>query len=223
VSKASQCDQGSDHWLVKTILSAKDNGIPETPSYNVSKANWPKFHEVLVTHLTAQTAVPTTTAEIDERSVEQVNILQKAMGESMPLKQPSPRRKTRWWTPELTALGQAQKSLKNRWRRVKTALNRQRWREKANEYTSEISRTKTKHWQEYVKSLDGKTIWDVKRYLTQSMAQTTIPTLDNAVETYEEITNTLKRSFFPPPPPAIRQELEHAKHPPAVHYDASIT
>jgi hypothetical protein len=55
------------------------------------------------------------------------------------------------------------------------------------------------------------------------MAQTTIPTLDNAAETYEEITNTLKRSFFRPPLPAIMQELEYAKYPPAVHYNASIT
>jgi hypothetical protein len=55
---ASQCDQGSDHWPVETILSAKDNRTSETPSYNISKANWPKFHKVLVTHLTAQTTVP---------------------------------------------------------------------------------------------------------------------------------------------------------------------
>jgi Endonuclease-reverse transcriptase len=199
---ASQCDQGSDHWPVETILSAKDNRISETPSYNVSKANWPRFHEVLVTYLTAQTAVPTTTAEIEERSAELVNILQTAMAESMPLRQPSPRCK-RWWTPELTALGRAQKSLKNRWRRAKTACNRRLWREKANEYTSEISRTKTTHWQEYVKSLDGKTIWDVKRYLTQSSVQTTIPTLDNVAETYEEMTDTLKCRFFPPLSPAI--------------------
>jgi hypothetical protein len=72
------------------MLSAKDNRIPETPSYNVSKANWSKFHKVLVTHFKAQTAVPITTVEIDERSAELVNILQKAMAGSMPLKKPSP-------------------------------------------------------------------------------------------------------------------------------------
>jgi hypothetical protein len=55
------------------------------------------------------------------------------------------------------------------------------------------------------------------------MVQTNIPTLDNAAETYEELTDTLKRRLFPPPPPAIMQGLDHAQHPPAVHYDASIT
>jgi hypothetical protein len=53
--------------------------------------------------------------------------------------------------------------------------------------------------------------------------QTTIPTLDNVAETYEEMADTLKRRFFPPPLPAMLYDLNHAKHPPAVHYEASIT
>jgi hypothetical protein len=35
--------------------------------------------------------------------------------------------------------------------------------------------------------------------------------------------DTLKHRFFPLPLPAIMQDLNHTKHPPAVYYDASIT
>jgi hypothetical protein len=53
--------------------------------------------------------------------------------------------------------------------------------------------------------------------------QTTIPTLDNVDVTYEEIADTLKCRFFPPTSPAIIQDLDHTKHPSAVHYDSSST
>jgi hypothetical protein len=219
---AEQCDQGSDHCPVETIVRFQGFTVLEQPSYNIHKTVWPKFHEALVAQLAADIETPQRRHEIEERSMELVQALQTAIEKSTPLKRPCPLSK-RWWTPELTALGRAQKSLKNRWRRSRTADDKQRWRIKANEYKGEIAKSKAKHWQKYISALDGKTVWDVKRYLEQTTTQPTIPTLENGAKSYEEIADMLSTNFFPQPPPACMQDLQGAKYPKAVKYKPIIT
>src|ERR1700739_4344563 len=104
-------------------------------------------------------------------------------------------------------LHRAQKTLKNRWQRTKSNRDWKRWRVKANEYSNAIARAKAKHWQEFVQALDGESIWDVMRYLSQTATQTVIPALGETAETHEEIANTLQQTFFPQPPPPYLTDL----------------
>jgi Reverse transcriptase (RNA-dependent DNA polymerase) len=92
------------------------------------------------------------------------------------------------------------------------------------EYTKEITRAKDRTWQEFVRTSNEKTIWEVKKYLSGTRGQYIIPTMEGKAETFEDITNTLSKHFFPQPPPAdLRDVYETKYYPDPVEYQAKIT
>src|SRR5262249_42710552 len=148
-------------------------------------------------------------AGIDKCVTQLVNTVQHAMKETTPLKRPRPHAK-RWWTRRLTVLRREANKLRNKYRRTGQEQHRRTWRNKANEYTKEIAQAKATTWQGFVENINAESIWQAKKFLSGVSPQTVIPTLDGIAETYEQMADTLQRSFFPSPPPADLSDLRHA-------------
>ena len=79
-----------------------------------------------------------------------------------------------------------------------------------------------KTWKDFVQNTDRKKIWKVKEYLSGAVSQTVIPTLDGKAGTYEEMSDCLRRSFFPPPPAADLKDIRQATYPQEVQYRPNI-
>jgi hypothetical protein len=221
---ADENDQGSDHLPIETCLSSTGNSIPEDSRLDFSRADWGKFHELLKAKLPPlpPTSALSNPAGIDRCVTQLVNVIQHAMTETTPKKRPCPHSK-RWWTRRLTTLRRQSNRLRNKYRRTRQEQDKKIWRTKANEYTREITEAKAKTWKEFVQNADGKSIWQVKRYLSGLSQQTVIPTLDSKAETYEQMSNAFQCSFFPPPPSADLKDLRHATYPQEVQYDPVIS
>ena len=70
---------------------------------------------------------------------------------------------------------------------------------------------------------DGKTIWQVKKYITNVLIPAFIPTLDTNMATNEEKISTLRKTFFPKPPPADLKDIRRAKYLEEVTYEHQVT
>ena len=67
------------------------------------------------------------------------------------------------------------------------AVDKSAWRAKADEYIQEISRAKAaSKWKEYVNNANGKTIWQIKKYITNTPTSTSVPTLNGNAATNEQ-------------------------------------
>ena len=139
-----------------------------------------------------------------------------------PRKRPSPHSK-RWWNKQVTDLRREANRLRNTYRRTKHEADKVVWRAKANEYTREIARAKASKWKEYVDNADGKTIWQVKKYVTNTTTSTYIPTLNDNAATNEQKVNTLQKAFFPKPPSADLTDIPQAKYPQEVPFKSQMT
>ena len=230
-----QNDHGSDHLPIKTII-AMDLEVPEAqPRLNFSKANWKEFEEqvrVNVAPIPAHRSCKTE-AEIDKRVEQLTEAIQKAIEVTVPLKKECPHSK-RWWNEEIGKLRKEANKLRNTYSRTRHETDRKAWRRKANEYTKEIREAKKKKWREYTSEADGKSIWQIKEYITKPPTQNVIPTLNGTSKTHQQKTEALRQTFFPPPPPAnltdIRSsgkssesESESEEQPEEIPYTSAIT
>jgi len=220
---AEDCDQGADHLPVETILLYNHIDVPQQqPRLDISRTDWETFQRTLKDILPTTTPTPQTGEEIERTTVFLIQSLQQALKASTPIKRPCPRSK-RWWTPELTELARQHRRLRNRMRRRGSPINTKLWREKSNEYRAKIARAKEKCWQEFVQNANGKSIWDIKKYLAMSQSQTIISTLEGT-NSYSDMTSILQQSFFPKPPSADLTDIQaRTSYPPAVPAHLSIT
>src|SRR5216117_2534738 len=190
------------------------------PSYNYAKTNWKEFNNKLELYLSTSTSINEeiiTEIDIDNYAEQLVEAIMKAVQETTPRKRPSPHSK-RWWTEGLTRLRRESNRLRNIFRRTNHAMDKAAWRIKANEYTQEIARAKARKWKEYVNNANHKTIWQIKKYITNKPTSTFIPTLDGHAATNEQKVSILRKAFFPKPPPADLTDLLTATHPQEVPY-----
>jgi hypothetical protein len=221
---ADKNDHGSDHLPIETLLTSERNSVIEEPKLDFTKTDWDKFRSLLMEKLPLPPppAALASPSAIDKCIAQLVNAIQDTMIATTPTKRPCPHSK-RWWTKRLTTLRRQSNKLRNKYRRTKQEQDKVVWRKKANEYTKEIAEAKTTTWREFVQNADGKSIWQVKRYLSGSSPQAVIPTLDGKLETYEQMSSTFQRSFFPPPPQADLKDLRYAAYPQGVQYDPAIS
>jgi len=81
--------------------------------------------------------------------------------------------------------------------RTKHEEDKKAWRKKADEYTKEISKAKTAKWREYVNGADNKSIFQIKKYITNTPTQAIIPTLNGNLSTHEEKVATFQKTSSP--------------------------
>ena len=123
----------------------------------------------------------------------------------------------------MTNLRREANRLRNTYRRRKHETDKAAWRLKANKYASEIARAKETTWKEFVNNADGKTIWQIKKYIDNIPTSAFVPTLENSVMTNEQKANVLQNAFFPPPPSANLADIHLTTYPPEIRYNPQIT
>src|SRR5216117_692741 len=209
--------------VLKCTIAMRIEEPQFTPPYNYAKTNWKELNKRLELYLPTPINDDETTATgIDNYAKELVEAITKAVQETTPHKRPSPHSK-RWWTAELSTLRKESNRLRNIFSRTNHAVDKAAWKDKANEYEEESARAKVSKWKEYVNNADGKTIWQIKKYITNIPTSTFIPTLNGHAATYEQKVNALRKAFFPKPPLADLTDIPSAVHPQEIPYEAQIT
>ena len=113
--------------------------------------------------------------------------------------------------------------LRNIYKRTKNEAHRAAWRDKANEYTREIAQAKENKWKECVSNADGKSIWKIKDYVTNTYTPSFIPTLENGAATMEQKFAEFRKVFFPKPPPANLKDITSTEYPQEIPCEFQIT
>ena len=230
VDRALKCkiaenhDHGSDHLPIETTIAVQIDAPQPLPQYNYAKTNWEELKSKLECYLPSPTLANerATKADVDNYAKQLVDAITRAIQETTPRKRPSPHSK-RWWTKKLSSVRKEANKLRNIYRRTNHAVDKAVWTTKANEYASEIAKAKESKWKEYVNNADGKTIWQVKKYVTDLPTPAFVPTLDGYAETNEEKVTALQKAFFPKPPPADLTDIPLAVYPQEVPYEDWVT
>jgi len=76
-----------------------------------------------------------------------------------------------------------------------------------------MNECKWETWQKFITKADKRSIWKVNKYLNSTPINTFIPTLEGEVTTNEQKMNTLKKIFFPSPPPADLSDIPNTSYP----------
>jgi len=225
---AEHLDHGSDHSPIETLVIANLQKQPEPPSFNYHNADWNKFMEILTQQLPSVPDAHTlrSPAAIDGFSEQLTVTLLSAIKKSTPYKKPCPHSK-RWWCPEIKKLQCRQNKARNLYKWTHSPIDLADWEQKKKEYSEGIIRIQQSKWKEYVENADGKSIWQIKKYVTQDKTNVAssniIPTLDGHVTTQEGKLETLTNAFFPPPPPADLRDIQQSQYPTPVSYTPTIT
>ena len=74
---------------------------------------------------------------------------------------------------------------------MKSDIDKRIWRAKEKEHNAEIEKARIDKWREFVNTANGKTIYQIKEYITNTPTPTFIPTLDTNAATNEEKIDTL--------------------------------
>jgi len=86
----------------------------------------------------------------------------------------------------------------------------------------EIERAKEQHWKEFVNNADGKSIWEIKKYIDNTPMQTFIPMLEGNATTIEQKSDALRKAFFPEPPEADLTDINN-DYPPQVQEPSPVS
>ena len=78
-------------------------------------------------------------------------------------------------------------------------------------------------WQKFVGEADECSIWKVNKYLSTTPTNTYIPTLEGQAASNTQKTDTLSKTFFPPPPVANLSDIPNASYPDPVPTNLNIT
>jgi len=220
---AKKHDQGSDHLPIETIISMETEKPQPQYAYNYAKTNWKEFGHKLRTYLPDATLPLANQASIDTYTEKLTQAISKAVQETTPRKRPSPHSK-RWWNENVTQARRSANKLRNIYMRTKHEEDKKAWRKKADEYTKEISKAKTAKWREYVNGADNKSIFQIKKYITNTPTQAIIPTLNGNLSTHEEKVAAFQKTFFPPPPRADLSDIQtKLAYPSEAPYEPIIT
>ena len=222
---AEEYDHGSDHLPIETTIAMRIEQPQSIPAYNYAKTNWKELNNKLESYLVEMTPIDEekcTESDIDKYTEQLINVITKAVEETTPRKRPSPHSK-RWWTEEVSNAKKEACRLRNIYRRTKHAIDKTAWRIKVDEYIQKSAHAKTNTWKNCVNKANGKTIWRIKDWITNTPTSTFIPTLDGHAATNEQKTITLQKAFFPKPPPADLSDIPLAVYPQEIPYEARIT
>ena len=70
---------------------------------------------------------------------------------------------------------------------------------------------------------DGKTIWQIKKYIDNIPTSAFVPTLENNATTNEQKAIMLQKTFFPSPPPANLDDIQRASYPSEIPFNHRVT
>ena len=222
---ADENDHASDHLPIETIIALLIDAPQPPPPYNYAKTNWQELNQKLQLYLPSLTSLTSSVAscqDVDNFATGFINAILKAVEETTPRKRPCPHSK-RWWNEELTTLRREANRLRNIYRRTKSETDKRVWREKANYYTSKSRLAKRDKWREFVNNADGKSIWEVKKYVTSTPVSPFIPTLDGYAASQCQKVELLQKKFFPPPPAATLNDIAQAQFPQEVQFTSEVT
>src|SRR6266496_5809780 len=86
-----------------------------------------------------------------------------------------------------------------------------------------MNECKWETWQKFVSKADERSIWKINKYLNSTPINTFIPTLEGEVATNQQKINTLKKIFFPSPPPADLSDIPDTNYPDPMSMNPNIT
>jgi hypothetical protein len=108
--------------------------------------------------------------------------------------------------------------------RTRNIMSGLEWRNKANEYKSQIKIAKQKTWREFVEEADERTIWTVKKYIDSTPTQAYIPTLNDTATSNEAKAAQFQSTFFPPAPQANTSDInDNLDYPTPVQCPTEVT
>ncbi len=212
---AEERDQGSDHFPIETWLetSLKSQPSATTSSYNYAKTDWIALGAKLPLYLPPLIyADEITHNELDKFTGQLTNAITRALDETTPRKKPCPHSK-RWWTEELTQLRREANRLRNIHKRTRANADKVAWRKKENECKNKIAQVKKGKWTELTENADGKSIFLIKKYISNLPVSSFIPALNGHAATTEQKITLLQKTFFPQPPPAKLNDITKAEYP----------
>ena len=222
---AEEQHHGSDHLPIETTLALHIEKPQTVQSFNYARTDWKELNNKLERYLPNLPNLNTETitcTDIDKYTEELIKAITKAVEETTPRKRPSPHSK-RWWNDNIGTLRREVNRLRNIYRRTKSNIYKAAWKTKEKEHDHEIEKARTEKGREFVNKADGKTIWQVKKYITNVPIPAFIPTLDTNMATNEEKISTLRKAFFPKPPPADLKDIRRAKYLEEVTYEHQVT
>src|SRR5437762_8112634 len=188
---AEEQQQGSDHLPIETTLALSIEKPQTMQPFNYARTDWKELNNKLEQYLPKLPTLKTITcAGIDKYTTELIKAIMKAVEETTPRKRPSPHSK-RWWNENIGNLRHEANRLRNIYRQMKSNIDKAAWKGKENEHDHEIEKARTDKWREFVNKADGKTIYQVKNYITNIPTPTFIPTLDTNAAMNEEKVSTL--------------------------------
>ena len=220
---AEEKHHGSDHLPIETTLALHIEKPQTVQPFNYARTDWKELNNKLEQYLPNLPNLETITcASIDKYTEELIKAITKAVEETTPRKRPSPHSK-RWWNENIGNLRHEANRLRNIYRRTKSNIDKVAWRAKEKEHDLEIEKARTDKWREFINTADEKTMYQINKYINSIPTPTFIPTLDTNAATNEEKIGTLRKAFFPKPPPADLKDIRRARYPEEVPYEHQIT
>jgi len=223
--KVTDChDHSSDHLPIETTLAVSIEAPQPTSPYNYTKTNRKELDSKLPPYLPSLASLnpdATSHQDVDNFASALINAISRAVEETTPRKKLCPDSKW-WWNEELTALRREANRLRSIYRCTKADIDKTAWREKANYYTSKIRQVKRDKWREFVNSTNGKSIYQVKKYIASVPVASFTPTLDGHAASHNQKVELLQKNFFPYLPPARLIDISQAVYPQKAPFTAVI-
>ncbi|KAJ3486122.1 hypothetical protein NLI96_g4454 [Meripilus lineatus] len=211
----------TDHYPVFTVIERRTPRPVENDKYNYKKANWTGVVEDLkkgLSTLPKPTQIKSTD-ELDTRLEALTTEIQKAIDKNVPKVKITTHTK-RWWTEELTEARNRLNTMARRSKRHKHIAfhpAHEIYWDARREYRRAIETAKTKHWENWLRELSKKDIWDAGRMISgkvQGGGCTRVPGLKANGREGEEVTDNERKSeeffktFFIAPPDAQTLDID---------------
>ena len=223
--RIAKTDHGSDHYPVETILNLQPcpYGPEAQQPYNYSKTDWKAFEQSLRNNLPILDHPETPTPEtVDQLANDISTAIRHATQETTPRADICPFSK-RWWNKELADLRKQAERSRRRFDKYGRQEDKDLWKEHRRIFQQKKNESKRDTWQKFISNADDRDIWKANKYLNSMPINTFIPTLEGSAATNEQKTNTLKKIFFPSPPPADLRDIPNTNYPDPVPTNLNIT
>jgi hypothetical protein len=222
---AKSCEHGSDHHPIEIILNLHPCPYGPEPHrrYNYNKTDWKAFEAKLESYLPVLNPATTPTTEtVDTMARGIVGAIRLTTEETTPPLDLCPFSK-RWWNKELEELREQTQRAGRRYRKYGRMEDKNKWRENEKAFRKKHHESKRNTWQKFVGEADEQSIFKVNKYLNSTPTNTYIPTLEGEAATNAQKTETLRQTFFPPPPLADLNDIPDADYPDPVPTSLTIT
>ena len=222
---AKSCEHGSDHHPIETILNLHPcpYGLEARQPYNYSKTDWKVFEKKLEDYLpTIDPLTEPTIEEVDQFAKDISEAIRRAITETTPRANICPFSK-RWWNKDIEILWKQVQRSRRRFIKYERWEDEDRWKKNQKIFQHKVEESKRNMWQNFVSKVDERDIWKVNKYLNSIPTNTYIPTLEGKAATNVQKTETLSRTFFPPPPAADLSNIPNANYPESVTTNLNIT